>query len=398
MLLAETNSADFPAPGEDALSHSRQLEGRIKELIKEQGGAINFSAFMEAALYEPGLGYYSAGATKLGKAGDFVTAPEISSLFSYCLAEQCAQVLEKIEDGSVLELGAGTGRMAGDILLRLAELDSLPKEYLILETSADLCQRQQIFLKQYLPQEIYARCHWLHELPDPSFVGVVLANEVLDALPVERVKYEQGKYHIQQVSYDDTGLVWKQQLANKELIEHVTASLSEYQLQLPDGYTTEINTLLPGWINSLADILQNGLILLIDYGYPRYEYYHPQRLTGTLLCHYQHRAHSDPFLYVGLQDITASVDFTSVAEAASKAGLSVRGYCSQAHFLLSCGLDKLVQQYDDQDEETLLRLSGEVKQLTLPVEMGERFKAIALTRGIDEPLLGFSMVDHRERL
>ncbi len=402
MAPAQTHSPprrpDFPLPDEEALFHSRRLEQRIRQGIDREGGAINFSAFMQAALYEPGLGYYSAGAAKLGRAGDFVTAPEISSLFSRCLARQCEQVLELTTDGTILELGAGSGRMAADILRELAQRDCLPKEYIILETSAALRQRQRIFLQGTLAATLYARCHWLDALPERPFTGLVLANEVMDALPVERICYEHGRYHVMQVACQNGGFVWQKGRPDDALRSRIKATLGEYQPHLAAGYTSEINTLLPAWIHALADSLEAGVLLLIDYGYPRAEYYHPQRFDGTLLCHYRQRAHHDPFLHVGLQDISASVDFTAVAEAASKIDLSVAGYCGQAHFLLSCGLDELLAQDAAHDELRRIKLSGEAKRLTLPAEMGERFKVIALGRGMDAPLLGFRMFDQRERL
>ena len=402
-MLAEKTSAsgrlsDLPWPDVEALAHSKRLEHSIRQAIDRQGGAIRFSSFMQAALYETGLGYYSAGAAKLGRAGDFVTAPEISSLFSRCLARQCAEILQLTTAGSILELGAGSGRMAGDIMLELEDGGNLPQAYLILETSADLRQRQQAFLQASLAPELYARFRWLDELPKTSFTGVILANEVMDALPVERICYERGQYHVMQVGYDDAGFIWKKRPVEQELSRLIDARLRTCQGHLPDVYKTEINTLLPGWIQALADVLQQGLVLLIDYGYTRTEYYHPQRVDGTLLCHYRHRAHHDPFLHVGLQDISASVDFTAVAEAAGTAGLSVKGFCSQVHFLLACGLDKLLTQYSGDDEQVRLKLSGEVKRLCLPTEMGERFKVIALARGIDETPSGFGMSDQREKL
>lgn len=393
-----TDLSGLPEPDAQAIAHSHRLVARIEAEIKRAGGAIDFSRFMQMALYEPGLGYYSAGASKLGQAGDFITAPEISALFSFALARQCEQVLQYLETGSILELGAGTGRMAADVMLALESSDSLPEEYLILETSADLRQRQQRLIQDCVSRSLFKRFRWLEVLPEEPLRGLVLANEVLDALPVERICYEQDSYRVMQVASVDGHFVWQHKPVSDDLQGQINDALSEFQNSFSQPYTTEINTLMPGLIRSLSDVLQTGLMLFIDYGYPRNEYYHPERSDGTLLSFYRHRAHNDPLLYPGLQDITASVDFTALAEAALSSGLTVSGYSSQAYFLFACGLEDLLEAQDDGEQASRLRLSSEVKRLTLPSEMGERFKVMALSRELDCGLLGFSLVDQRERL
>jgi len=353
---------------------------------------------MEQVLYAPGLGYYSAGARKFGTAGDFVTAPELSALFSRCLARQCQQVLAA-SGGDILELGAGSGVMAADILLELEALDCLPERYLILDLSAELRQRQQQTLQQRAPT-LAGRVHWLDRLPQPPIEGVILANEVIDAMPVERFRISpQGPYTLAvewregQFQYGQGGE------PNAELTAWLSALEQMLGYTLPVGYESERNTALAAWLQSLADCLQRGVMLFIDYGYPAREYYHPERHTGTLICHYRHRAHADPFLYPGLQDITANVDFTALAEAVLTSGLELLGYTAQNYFLFACGLEQLLSELSPEDDYTAyLAQAGAVKQLTLPGAMGERFKVLACGRDVTEPLRGFSLRDERFRL
>jgi len=349
------------------------------------------------ALYEPGLGYYSAGASKIGKGGDFVTAPEISPLFSICLARQCAEALRQLDQAVILELGAGTGVMASDVMRELQLLDCLPETYYILEPSADLRQRQQHLLEQRLP-DLVSRVRWLDTLPVQPLRAVILANEVLDAMPVQRFRMRKGKIEELHVRWQGDGFHWCPFAANDELEQQVKSIIQHSATDLCDGYTSELNMNIKPWIQSLSDCLQQGLMLFIDYGYSRHEYYHEQRREGTLLCHYRQRVHSDPFIYIGLQDITASVDFTSLAEAAVSVDLKVCGFTSQAYFLFACGLEQLLQEQGKRDELKRLELSQQIKLLTLPGEMGERFKVMALGRNIGSLLTGFSLVDHRRRL
>ena len=392
-----TSITEIPEPDEAALAHSQALQKAICAEIESNDGHISFERFMHMALYEPGLGYYSAGARKFGKSGDFITAPEISPLFSICVARQCAQVLTQLEDAVILELGAGTGVMASDILLELEKLDCLPDSYYILEPSADLRQRQQQLLEEKLP-ELVSRVSWLDALPDDSFNGIILANEVLDAMPVQRFCLYKDKNEQMCVAWQDNRFVWRHVAADEMLEEKIDNIVRQSVTGFSDGYCSELNRDMEAWLNSLSQCLHQGVMLFIDYGYSRHEYYHEQRTQGTLLCHYRHRVHSDPFLYVGLQDITASVDFTAVAEAALSCKLNVSGFTSQAYFLIACGLERILQEQKDLDAKEQLELSRQIKMLTLPGEMGERFKVIALTRDLDMALSGFALVDHRRRL
>ncbi|MEK7323620.1 MAG: SAM-dependent methyltransferase [Pseudomonadota bacterium] len=388
--------ADLPPPGAEAEAHSARLRELIVAEIAAAGGAISFARFMELALYAPGLGYYSAGARKFGAAGDFITAPELSPLFARCVARQCAQVLHGLGQGDVLEVGAGSGVLAADLLAALAELGSLPEQYFILELSADLRERQQRLLRERVP-EWSSRVVWLNRLPAAPFRGVVLANELLDALPVHLFTIaEMGP---RELLVGETGgtLQWRlAPLTDARLqtrIDAIHQELSEEQL--PAGYTSEINLAAEAWLRSMADVLQAGAILLIDYGFPRREYYHPQRAGGTLMCHYRHRAHGDPLIMLGLQDITAHLDFTALAEAALEVDLTVAGYTTQGAFLLATGI---TEQLAATAAAQQLQRAQEVKKLTLPHEMGELFKVMALTRGVDEPLLGFAWRDLRTKL
>jgi SAM-dependent MidA family methyltransferase len=336
------------------------------------------------------LGYYSAGARKLGVHGDFVTAPEVSSLFSRCLARQCAQVLQEI-GGDILELGAGSGVMAADILLELALINRLPQRYFILEVSADLRDRQRTTLSERAPQ-LLSLVTWLDALPS-DLVGVVIANEVLDALPVQRFVIRGGQVNALGVTWQLGKLDWSEVRASKPL-EIAVRELEKYiGYALPDGYTSEINLRLYAWLAGVAASLQRGVMLFVDYGLPRAQYYSRERTRGTLLCHYRHRFHDDALLYVGLQDIGAWVDFTAVAEAAVENDCSVIGYTTQAHFLIGSGIDKLLADLAEKGLESRLQIGKQAMVLTLPGEMGERFKAIALGKGWEIPLIGFSVRD-----
>jgi len=378
--------------------HAEQLEcsrALIGQAIRQAGGAIPFDRYMELALYAPGAGYYVNGARKFGEQGDFVTAPEISSLFSQCLAHQCAELLAEC-GGSILEFGAGSGVMAADILARLQTLDALPERYQIMELSAELKARQQETLAQRVPA-LLERVEWLDRLPPAGWNGVVLGNELLDAMPVSRFRHGDSGWQesFVEVRADDLAEAWRPASAG------LTAALEALQARLgafPPGYVSEINLRLAGWMRAVAGFLQRGAVLLLDYGYTERAYYHPERAQGTLICHFQHRAHADFLALPGLQDITANVDFSAVAEAGIGAGLELAGYTTQGQFLLGCGLDSLLATFDAADTETYLPRLQEAKQLVLPSGMGERFQAIAFIRGIATPLCGFSMRDMRETL
>lgn len=384
------NEDNLPAPDPIAKAHSEALRSQIIAEITANG-SMPFPRYMQLALYAPALGYYSAGSQKFGAAGDFVTAPEISPLFSQCVARQCEQVLQDITDADILELGAGSGAMALAILQELERRQQLPSHYYILELSADLRDRQQRLFQTHAPH-LLSKIIWLDHLPEKKIKGVVIGNEVMDAMPVHKFKKKNGiqEYY---VTIKKGKFTW---LLADPSVPSLKQAIEDLDIELPEDYESEINLLLRPWITSLSDILEQGLILLIDYGFPSREYYHPDRNTGTLMCHYRHHAHTDPFLYPGIQDITAHVDFTAVAKAAVMNKLTVAGYTHQAGFLLACGIDSMLPSVDD--EESHYNIAQQVKLLTLPSEMGELFKAIALTRNYDKDLMGFSIMSQLEKL
>ena len=374
----------MPEPSEDARRHSTRLGEIIRTEIDTAGGWIDFARFMELALYAPGLGYYVAGATKFGGDGDFVTAPEISPLFGRTLARQIAQILDG-SGGQVLELGAGSGTMAADVLDELQRMDRLPERYLILETSPQLVERQQRTLQQKLPV-LKGRVEWVSTLPQ-NFDGVIVANEVLDALPVHVVAWRENGVFQRGVSWTD-GLVWSERLLQPGQLRDAAEAIAAEA-----GYVSEISLVVSALVRSLSAALRKGALLLIDYGFGRREYYHPQRAHGTLMCHYRHRAHDDPFFLPGLQDLTAHVDFTAVAEAGIDAGMKMLGYTTQAQFLVNSGITGLLAQHAQDAAIARIALTAGVQKLLSPAEMGEQFKVIALGRGIDGPLIGFTSGD-----
>ncbi len=390
-----------PEPGLDAIAHSEKLNQHLLDLASKNNNSLTFSLFMENCLYAPGLGYYSAGAEKIGESGDFITAPEISPLFSEALAAQIAQVLEeckKQQPANILEFGAGRGVMAVDILSRLQQMDCLPETYYILEVSADLKQTQQNTIKQLLPQ-LSSRVKWISTLPEHGFNGVMLANEVVDAMPVTVFKKEQGQFKSKDIVLNEGQWQWQiNQKLDQKLQQWGEKLEQRLGYSLPEGYESEVNQLQSPWLEALSDNLQKGMILLVDYGFPEKEYYHPQR-PGTLMCHYRHFSHSDPLVLLGLQDITAHVDFTALAETAFQQGLQVAGYTDQGTFLTNCGILERMELLGGIDDEKIARYSQQIKLLILPTEMGELFKVIAFTKNLDSVnLLGFIMGDRRSRL
>lgn len=392
----------LPAPDPEAAAHSDRLRRRICRQVDEAGGAIPFSRYMDLALYAPALGYYSAGARKFGVGGDFVTAPELSPVFGHCLARQLQQLMATIGPAPVLEIGAGSGALAATLLGALERLDSAPTEYLILELSGDLRARQRQTLAEQAPA-LLPRVRWLEGLP-ATFSGLVIANEVLDAIPCERFRVRDGQARWLQVRCQDGRPGWHEGPPAPELL----ALLDHYGLQGLDGYSSEVNPRARAWIRTLAEVLDRGVALLIDYGYPQHEYYLPDRGDGTLRCYYQHRAVDDPFRYPGLQDITAHVDFTAIAGTARDAGLAVLGFTSQGNFLIGSGLEAVAGELRDDLEagasspqalqQQTLALAGQIRRLTLPGEMGEAFKVLALGKGVEGPLRGFALNDQRRRL
>ena len=381
MSLLPAHLSQLTPPAAAALAHSERLRESIAGEITASGGWISFARYMELALHAPGLGYYSAGASKLGASGDFVTAPELGGLFGRTLARQVAQILRAgITD--IVELGAGSGKLARDLLAELAALDCLPQRYRILETSADLRQRQQTLLQHALPQ-LAPRVTWLDELP-LSLRAIVIGNEVLDAMPVHMITVGAEDIEECGVALASGTFEWRTRPATGALREIALG------LNLPQGYTTEINLTARSFMRALATALEHGIILLIDYGFPAREYYHPQRSEGTLMCHYRHHAHDDPFCLVGLQDITAHVDFSATADAALQSGLDLLGYASQAQFLINCGITNVLAATPADDAKAYLPLAAQVQKLTSPAEMGELFKVIAFGKNHASSLTGFA--------
>ncbi|MGB5103556.1 MAG: SAM-dependent methyltransferase [Steroidobacteraceae bacterium] len=389
-------AVDLPALTPDEAGHSAELAERVRAGIARGGGWISFASYMQMALYEPGLGYYSAGARKFGEAGDFVTAPEVAPVFSRCLAGQCAEILGHLGGGEVLELGAGSGAMAAAMLAEFERLGRLPARYLILDLSADLRERQRTALEQAVPH-LLERVEWLERLPE-AFEGVIVANEVLDAMPVERFAFRGGVVNALGVTEHFGRFEWSEVRASPRLGEIVARIAAEAGEGWPDGYVSEVNAGLAPWMSAMAAALARGVMLFVDYGLPRRDYYSAERSSGTLLCHFRHRFHDDPFDRPGLQDITAWVDFTAVAEAAVAAGLEVAGYTTQAHFLIGNGIGEFVANVEGLDVVQRVNLSRQAMVLTLPGEMGERFKVIALAKGYDAPLRGFAVRDLRHTL
>lgn len=367
------------------MAHSGRVAALIRAAIAAAGGWIGFDRYMELALYAPGLGYYTAGARKFGggsEGGDFVTAPEISPLFARSLAAQVAQVFEHVPP-RIVEFGAGTGRLARDLVDALDARGAAVESYGIVELSADLRERQQGLLT-------HSRMRWL-DSPPQDFSGVIVANEVLDVMPVRLFLRERGELHERGVALRDGSLAFEGRPADASLAEAVTGIEAEVGA-LPNDYGSEVGLLARGWMRSAGQWLARGALLAIDYGFPRREYYHPQRLMGTLMCHYRHHAHADPLWLPGLNDITAHVDFTAMAQAAHEGGLQVLGYTSQAHFLLNCGLLDLLKQ------ERTPAAANAAHRLISEAEMGELVKVLAVGRGIDAPLLGFARGDRTHTL
>jgi SAM-dependent MidA family methyltransferase len=376
-------------PSADAEAHGARLTERIADEISTAGGWLSFARYMELALHAPGLGYYSAGSIKVGAAGDFVTAPEIGRLFGRTLARQAAQILQN-DVPDIVEFGAGSGRLARDLLQELETLGRLPQRYRILETSADLRARQRALLLRDLPH-LATRIEWLDALPS-AVTALVLGNEVLDAMPVHIVEVRDDGPTERGVIWVNGAFQWETRPATGALLAAVRA------LDLPPGYLTEINLAAPAFIATLAAALERGVALFFDYGFPAREYYHAQRSTGTLMCHYLQHAHDDPLCLVGLQDITAHVDFSAAAAAASKAGLDLLGYTHQAQFLINCGITDVLAATSPTDAAAYLPQAAEAQKLISPAEMGELFKVIALGRNFHVPLAGFARGDKSGQL
>ena len=368
----------LPAPDRDALSASQSLQQRIAAEIERQGGAIAFSRFMELALYAPRLGYYSGGASKLGAEGDFATAPEITPLFGAALARVAGAIIAQSAP-EIIEFGAGTGKLARDVLTALAAQGVGVDSYTIIELSGELRARQQEALKD-LPQ-----VRWLDAMPE-RFSGVVLANEVLDAMPVELVLNTAQGWRRQMVTIENGAFAFVQQPLGAELQAQLARQIPDHD-QRPEGYLTEIHPVGDGFMRSLAAMFGEGkgAAILLDYGFPAHEYYLDQRMGGTLMCHYRHHSHPDPFYLPGLQDITAHVDFTAMALASQEAGLPVLAYMSQAAFLLGAGIGELLMEHDPEDALRYLPQAKAVQKLVSPAEMGELFKVLVVGKDVDLP-------------
>ena len=386
-----------PEPGENEAAHTVLVRDHIASAVARAGGWISFDRYMDLALYAPGLGYYSAGAHKLGAGGDFTTAPEISRLFGACIARQCAEILEALGDGTILEIGAGSGVLAGDVLQGLERAGRLPRRYQILEVSADLRARQQAHLSQRAAH-LLSRVTWIDAPPADRFDGVILANEVLDALPVTRFAWRAGALMELGVVFEQGRFAWSPRPASPIQTAHGEMLRAAAGDAWPEGYESEYCPRIAPWTAAVAGALGTGAVLWFDYGLPRAQYYLPERSQGTLLCHYRQRVIEDPFLRPGLQDITAWVDFTALAEAGAAAGFDIAGFTSQAYFLAGTHVDAEMRELAGPDQNRYARLANEARRLMMPGEMGERFKAMAWLRGLDRPLGGFALRDLRHTL
>ena len=384
---------NLPIPAPEALSHSQRLQQTIADEVSAADGWLSFARFMEQLLYAPGLGYYTAGARKFGAAGDFITSPEMTGLFGQALARQVAQVMAASVP-MVLEVGAGSGRLAADLMLALEKDDVLPERYFILDLSADLRQRQRETIAAAAPH-LLSRFEWLDRLPE-QFSGVVVANELLDAMPAHIVAWRDDGIFERGVMVDEAGgFTWNERPACDALLK-AAREIGE-QCSLPPGFESEISLASRAWAAEWGHRLEKGALLLIDYGFPRREFYHQQRGRGTLMCHYRHHAHPDPFYLPGLQDVTVHVDFTAIIAAAHASGLELLGYASQGQFLINCGILDCLAEIP-QATPDYIRAAGAVGKLLMPHEMGELFKVIAIGRGLDEALVGFANGDQSHRL
>lgn len=389
--------------GDDIMSAHAQVTGGnprlvalIRAAIEQAGGAISFAEYMDLALFAPELGYYHAGADQFGSSGDFITAPESSPLFGRCVALQVGEVLSRLGGGDVCEVGAGSGALAADLLESLAEAGCLPRSYFVIERSPALRERQRTRLGSRLG-DLAGRVSWQDELPR-DFCGVVLANEVLDAMPAHRFRVHGAQLGECRVAWADGGFRWVEvDCSGSTLGKLIQSILCTLDHPLAEGYLSECAPARQRFIGSLGVSLNRGVALLFDYGYGRAEYYHPQRSSGTLRCFHRHQAHDDPLILTGLQDISVHVDFTAIAEAALGAGLHVAAYTTQAEFLLATGLLETCRGVDPASRQHA-ELTAQIKRLTLPGQMGEAVKVLALARNYDGSLVGFSGRDLRGRL
>ena len=385
----------LPPPSSEALAHSQRVTEHIRSVIDAHAGWIDFARYMDMALYAPGLGYYAAGATKFGADGDFVTAPELSPLFGRTLALQIAPMVRELQ-GDILELGAGSGALAVDVLLELERQHALPVRYCILELSADLQARQRQRLATQAPH-LAGRVSWLDALP-ASFTGIIVGNEVLDALPVHCVQWQHDKVHERGVTWNETRFEWALRERREGPLWQAAQSLLIDKSVLDTPYISEINVASPALIHTLAAMLVRGAMIFIDYGFPQREYYHPQRHMGTLRAHYRHHALDDPFFLPSLCDLTAHIDFSRIAQAAVQSGLRLAGYTSQASFLIHSGITGLLTQTSPDSAAAYLPQTNALQRLISPAEMGELFKVIAFTQNFELPWPGFARGDRSHSL
>ncbi len=375
----------------DPTIRSKQLTQQIAEEIKSLG-PIAFARFMELALYSPGLGYYMAMPEIFGKKGDFITAPEISPLFSACVANQISEIFQQLETKIIIELGAGSGKMAADILRRLAQKDQLPEQYVIYEISSCLIEKQKAYLQTEVP-DFFSRIKWINQLNESFKEAVIIANEFLDALPCHLFYYDNS-FHELLVDWQNHQLIFKKSAIKSPGLENALEKLAK-DVEFPADYVSEINLNYPALMDTLFNLIKKGAVIFFDYGYPRAEYYHSERNQGTLKCFYQHQSYNNPLERVGLQDITAHVDFTHLAEAAISAGFKLAGFVTQAHFIINSGLDNLLNQLNN--EKRLMELQ-KIKKLIMPQEMGEIVKVISLQKGLAKEMRGFNHFDLRSKL
>jgi SAM-dependent MidA family methyltransferase len=383
---------DLPIPTQEALAHSARVVAHIERMIATSGGWISFADYMGAALYAPGLGYYVAGARKFGPAGDFVTAPEMTSLFGEALAAPIEAVLAQLPGSLVIELGPGTGRLAADVLSALASLDALPEQYCLLEVSPDLRERQRGHLRDRVPN-LLPRIEWIDVLPE-HWRGALLANEMLDAVPPHLIARRDGAWFERGVEID----AGEFRFADRPLANGALRDAARARFPGDGDYVSEINPAAQALVRSLALRCDAGALLIFDYGFPASEYYHPQRNGGTLMTHYRHRTVDDPFFLPGLADLTAHVDFSAIAHAGVAGGMSLAGYATQARFLINCGILDALARRGEPQSAAYLREAAAVQKLLSPAEMGELFKALVMSKDIDDTLIGFQDGDQSHRL
>lgn len=391
------NTNSFPSVDSVALANNREVINLLKQAIAKHGGRIRFDQFMEIAMFAPGLGYYDSVNRIFGDEGDFITAPEISAFFGKCLARQIQQLMTSMGQTNILEFGAGSGILAQTILKELDKTKQLPDTYYIYDISPTLRGRQFGRLKRNVPH-LLDRVEWLSDIPE-NFNGMIIANEVLDAMPVHRVVfYKDGNHEETYITLKDGKLVLEDGPLSSIEIKNEMDKIMRLRPDIKDGYRSEINLVVKDWVERVSKMLGQGLILLIDYGCTRKEYYQPVNHMGKLVCYFQHHTHGDPLLYPGIQDVTSHVDFSLVADAFQKQGLKVAGYTNQSFFLAGCGLESLYQELDSSDEKKYAEESRCMARLIMPEAMGEIFKAIAITKGIDEDLIGFSVSNQQDTL